>query len=155
MQKSVIFEKIIENKYMKDICNLKYRIPKKVLIDFHNGSNYVHLVIIKELAEEFGKKFTCLGENTEKCITFTVPIEKENTRIDKNGEEVTKNISYILQFIDSSRFMTSSLSNFLNSLSQGIHKIICKYKHNDKNCKTCRITYKYCDCFLEYTLKMT
>ena len=94
------------------------------------------------------------GENTEKCITFTVPIEKENTRTDKNGEEVTKNISYILQFIDSSRFMTSS-SNFVNNLSQGIHKIKCKYEHNDKNCETCRITYKYCDCFLEYTLKMT
>ena len=35
-------------------------------------------------------------ENTEKCITFTVPIEKEVTRIDKNGEEITKNIRYIL-----------------------------------------------------------
>ena len=113
------------------ICNLKYSIPKKVSIDFHNGSNYDYLVILKELAEEFGKKFTCLGENTEKCITFTVPIEKENTRIDKNGEEVTKNISYILQFIDSSRFMTSS--NFVNNLSQGIHKIKCKYEQNDKN----------------------
>ena len=32
-------------------------------------------------------------------ITFTVAIEKEITRIDKDGEEVTKNISYILQFI--------------------------------------------------------
>ena len=38
----------------------------------------------------------------------TVPIEKEVTRIDKNGEEVKKNISYILQFIDSVRFMASS-----------------------------------------------
>ena len=58
--------------------------------------------------------FTCLGENTGKYITFIVPIEKEVTRINKNGEEVTKNISYILQFIDSGRFMASSLS----SLSQ-------------------------------------
>ena len=50
--------------------------------------------IIKKLAEEFWKQFTCLGENTEKCITFTVPIEKEVTRIDKNREEITK--KYIL-----------------------------------------------------------
>ena len=49
--------------------------------------------------------FTCLGENTEKYITFTVPIENEVTKIDKNGEEITKNMSYILQFIDSTRFM--------------------------------------------------
>ena len=32
-------------------------------------------------------------------------MEKEVTRIDENGGEITKNISYILQFIDSARFM--------------------------------------------------
>ena len=67
-----------------------------------------------------------LEENTEKYITFTVPIEKEVTRMDKNGE-VTKNISYVLQFIDSLRFMASSLSNLANNLAEGIHRIKCKY----------------------------
>ena len=75
------------------ICNLKYSVPKKIPIVFHNGSNYDYHFIIKELAEEFKKQFTCLGENTEKYITFTVPIEKEVIRIDKNGEEITKNIT--------------------------------------------------------------
>ena len=51
------------------------------------------------LAEEFKKQLTCLGEDTEKYITFTVPIEKEVTRIDKNAEEITKNISYALQLL--------------------------------------------------------
>ena len=46
--------------------------------------------IIKKLTEEFKKQFTCLGENTGKYITFTVPTEKEVTKIDKNGEEITK-----------------------------------------------------------------
>ena len=86
------------------ICKLKYSVPKENSIAFHNGSNYDYHFIIKELAEEFTKKFTCLGENTEKYIIFTVPIQKEVTRIDKNGEEITKNIFYILQFIDSTRF---------------------------------------------------
>ena len=112
-----------ENKYLKDkkyrkvrdhchytgeyrgavysICNLKHSVPKKIPIVFHNGSNNDYHFIIKELAEEFKKQFTCLGENTEKYITFTVPIQKEVTRTDINGEEITKNISYILQFIDS------------------------------------------------------
>ena len=31
------------------------------------------------------------------------------TKIDKNGEEITKNISCILQILDSARFMASSL----------------------------------------------
>ena len=42
-------------------------------------------------AEEFKKQLTCFGENTEKYVTC--PIEKEVAKIDKNEEEVTKNIS--------------------------------------------------------------
>ena len=173
MQISVIFvKKKIENKYVKDkkyrklrdhchysgeyrgasrsICNLKFSIPKRILTTFHNGSNYDYHFIIKELAEESKKQLTCLGENTEKYVTFSVPIEKEVTRFDKNGEENTKNISYILQFIDSARFMASSSLNLVNNLSEGIHRTKCKYRHDDKNCETCGIKYKYCDCFLEY-----
>ena len=56
--------------------------------------------------------------------------EKKVTRIDKNGEKVTKNISYILQFIDSARFMASSLSNLVSKLSEGIHRTKCKYGHD-------------------------
>ena len=36
---------------------------------------------MKELAEEFEKQFTCSGENTEKYITFTVPVEKEVMKV--------------------------------------------------------------------------
>ena len=56
--------------------------------------------------------------------------------IDKNGEENTKNISYRLQFIDSARFMVSSLSNLGNNPSEEIHEINCKYGHNYKKCET-------------------
>ena len=83
---------------------------------FHNGSNYDYHFIIKELAEGFKQQFTCLGENTEKRITFTVTMEKEVTRTDKNEEEITKNISYILQFIDSAKFMASSYQIIILSI---------------------------------------
>ena len=83
------------------ICNLKYSFPKKTPIYFHIGSNYDYHFIIKVTKKEFKKQFTFLGENNEKHVTFTVPIEKEVTKIDKNGDEITKNRSYILQFIDS------------------------------------------------------
>ena len=63
------------------ICNFKYSVPAKTPIVFHNGSNYDYHFIIKELAEEFKKQFTCLGKNTEKCIAFTVPIEKKEELI--------------------------------------------------------------------------
>ena len=112
--------------------------------------NYNYHFIITDLTEEFEKHFTCFGENTEKFITFTVPIEEGVTRINKNGERITKNISYILQFIHSARFMASSLSNLVNNLSEGLHRIKCKLEHDDKICHTCGIKYKYCHCFLEY-----
>ena len=46
-------------------------------------------------------------------------------------------------------FMASSLSNLINNLSEGIHRIKCKYGH-EKRCETCKIEYHYCNCLLEY-----
>ena len=40
---------------MHSTCNLKYSVPKKIHTGFHNGSEYDHHFIIKELAEEFKK----------------------------------------------------------------------------------------------------
>ena len=47
------------------ICNFKYSIPKNFPIVFHNGSDYDHHFIMKELPEEFEKQLTYLGENTK------------------------------------------------------------------------------------------
>ena len=45
---------------------------------FHNGSTYNYNFVIKKLGEEFKVEFECLGENTEKYITFSVSLKKEN-----------------------------------------------------------------------------
>ena len=45
--------------------------------------------------------------------------------------------------------MAISLSNFVNNLAERLHKIKCKYKHDDKKCETCGIKSKYCDYFFE------
>ena len=72
--------------------------------------------------------------NTEKYKTFSVPIEKEVTKIGKDGNESVDTISYKIKFIDSARFMATSLSNLVDNFAEGIHKIKCKD----------------CNCFLEY-----
>ena len=90
-------------------CNLNYKIPKEIPVVFHNGSTYDYHFIIKQLAREFKGNFECLGENTEKYITFSVPIKKEHD----NG----KPSIYKLKFIDSYRFMQDSLSNLFDNLS--------------------------------------
>ena len=71
---------------------MKYSVSKILSVEFLYGSNNDYHFIIKLLAEEFKKEFTCLGKNTEKYITFTVPIEKEVTRAEKVWGEATKNI---------------------------------------------------------------
>ena len=82
-------------------------------------------------------------------------MEKEVRRTDKNGEEITKNISYILQFIDSAKFMTSSLSNLVNNLFEGIHRIKCKFGHADKHVRLTEINISIATVFLNIqTLKM-
>ena len=47
------------------IVYLKFSLLKKIPIVLNNESNYSYHLIIKELEEQFKKKFTCLGENTE------------------------------------------------------------------------------------------
>ena len=57
-----------------NICNLIYKIPNKILIVFHNGCTYDYHFIIEQLAIESKGESECLGENTEKYITFSAPI---------------------------------------------------------------------------------
>ena len=47
-----------------------------------------------------------------------------------------------MQSIDSARFMTSSLSNLVNTVSEEIHKCKYKYGHDDKKCETFGIKYE-------------
>ena len=49
---------------------LKYSVPKEIAVVFHNGSNCDYHFIIKGLAEEIEKQFTCLGENTDKIYNL-------------------------------------------------------------------------------------
>ena len=101
-----------------NICNLRYKVPNEIPVVFHNGSTYDYHFIIKELVKEFDGNFKYLGENTEKYITFSVPLKK---KIKSKDIEIT----YKIKFIDSYRFMSSSLSKLVDNLSEGIHNDKC------------------------------
>ena len=72
-----------------------------------------------------------LRENTEN-IYLQLQQKKNLQEFYKNGEKISKIISYILQFIDRARFMRSSLSGFVNSPSEPIQRSKCKFVHDDK-----------------------
>ena len=127
-------------------CNLKHKIPKNIPIIFHNGSKYDYHFIIRELASEFEGNFECLGENTEKYVTFSVPIKK---RIENKNMDVT----FKIKFIDSFRFMATSLSKLVDNLTEGIHNDKCNKCESNLcfvNVMNETLTFKCVDCKKEY-----
>ena len=68
--------------------------------------------------KESGGNFECLGENIEKYIIFSVPIKK---KIENKDIEIT----YKIRFIDSFRFMATSLSKLVDNLTEDIHGDKC------------------------------
>ena len=76
-----------------NICNLRFNVPIEIPVVCHNGPNCDYHFIIKELVNEFEGQFEYLGKNTEKYKKFSVPIEKEIRKADKDYNEDIINIS--------------------------------------------------------------
>ena len=59
-------------------------------------------------------------------------MQKEVWRIDKKGEEITKKLSYILQFTDSPKFIRSLLSNICHTTKSFTeHLLAIEMKKNE------------------------
>ena len=110
-------------------CNLNYKVLKNIPIIIHNASYDAHF-IINQLAIEFKGELNCIGDNMEKYITFSVPIKKECD----NG----KTIAYKLRFIDSFRFMSTSLSELVDNMSGNFNSIECKSCTENNRCEQCK-----------------
>ena len=59
------------------ICNLRYSTQIDIPVFFHNGTNYDFNLIINELAKEFRSEMRCIPLNTNKYMSFSIPIKKE------------------------------------------------------------------------------
>ena len=97
-------------------CNLQYKIPSYIPVMFHNLSGYdVHL-FMKELAASStdGAKMGVINKNKEDYISFSIKVEVDKY-INKNRIEKSKEIE--LRFIDSFKFMSSSLDSLVNNLA--------------------------------------
>ena len=100
-----------------NICNLQFKKPKFTPVIFHNLSGYdVHL-FVKNLGKTDGD-IKCIPNNEEKYISFSKDIivgEYEN----KKGEKVK--IKNEIRFLDSFKFMASSLESLVGNL--GLEKL--------------------------------
>ena len=97
-------------------CNLQYKIPSYIPIMFHNLSRYDAHLFIKKLAASStdGVKMGVIAKNKVDYISFSIKVEVDKY-IDKNGIEKSKEIE--LRFIDSFKFMSSSLDSLINNLA--------------------------------------
>ena len=73
-----------------------------------------------------------IAKNTEDYISFSVSIEV-GKYIDKNGQEQSKEID--LRFIDSIKFMSSSLDSLVSNLARGNNKFFLFEDYSDSQCK--------------------
>ena len=113
---------------------------------------------IKELAKEVkNNDIYFIAENSEKYISFSVALDDIETDIeqidndetneesdhDKSNDENDKNetdektISYTLKFINSFRFMSSSLDSRVNNLSEIDKKTFTKCQERNKTIQIC------------------
>ena len=94
------------------LYNLRYKVPSYIPVVFHNLSGYDTHLFIRELGahtSEMGE----IAKNKEDYISFSIKVPVDSY-IDKNGEEKDKLIE--LRFIDSFKFMSSSLDSLTKNL---------------------------------------
>ena len=95
-----------------EVCNLKYKVPKFFPVVFHNLSGYDSHLFIKTLWNSEGD-ISWIPNNEENYISFT-----KQVIVDKfvNNEGKAVNVKRELRFIDSVRFMASSLDKLSSNL---------------------------------------
>ena len=118
---------------------MKYWIPDYISIVFHNLSGYdAHYLFIKEPGRRFKKNdIGVIAENKEKYISFSVKIHIKLAGVrNEDGTEAGKNIQ--LRFIDSCRFMASSLDKLASNLDDDQCKHLKEFYKEEKVFKLMR-----------------
>ena len=113
------------------LSNLQYKIPSYIPVVFHNLSRYHAHLFIKELAN-CSSKVGVIAKNKEDHITFSISVEV-NKYVNKNGEKRSKEIE--LRFIDSFKFISSSLDSLVNNLARGNNKFFGFEDYNESQYK--------------------
>lgn len=94
------------------LCNLQFKKPKFTHVVFHNSANYDSHFFIKNLGKAEGN-IKCIPNNGEKYISFSKDVVVGSFKNNK-GEK----IKHEIRFIDSFKFMASSLDKLISNLSK-------------------------------------
>ena len=129
-------------------CNLNYRKPNFTPVVFHNLSGYDSHLFIKNLGFSKGD-IDCIPNNEEKYITFSKTIQVgtyPKEALDAEGYIFyeQKPIYHTIRFIDSFKFMATSLDRLVNNLPKDDFINLGLYYSGDKfNLVTRKGVYPY------------
>ena len=117
-------------------CNLRYRKPNFIPVVFHNLNGYDTHLFIKNLGFTAGN-INCIPNNEEKYISFTKKIQVgtyPKKALDADGDIFyeQKPISFDIRFIDSFKFMSTSLDSLVNNLPEEAFNNLERYYTGDK-----------------------
>ena len=119
-----------------NLCNLNYRKPNFTPVVFHNLSGYDSHLFIKNLGFSNGD-IDCIPNNEEKYISFSKKIQVgtyPKKALDADGDIFyeQKPIYHTIRFIDSFKFMTTSLEKLVNNLPEDDFINLSLYYLGDK-----------------------
>ena len=129
-------------------CNLKYRKPNFTPVVFHNLSGYDSHLFIKNLGFNEGD-IDCIPNNEERYISFSKKIEVGSYKkkaLDADGDIFyeQKPIYHTIRFIDSFKFMATSLDSLVNNLPEDDFINLGSYYSGDEfNLLTRKGVYPY------------
>ena len=110
-------------------CNLNYKIPKFFPVIIHNLSGYDSHLFINNLAKTEGK-IKLIPNNEEKYISFSKEIVVGTYKDKESGK--MKDVIRDIRFIDSLKFMQSSLDKLVNNLPKESFENSKKYNAGEK-----------------------
>ena len=118
------------------LCNLWYSKPKFIPVIFHNLSGYDSHLFIKNLGFTEGN-IDCIPNNEEKYISFSKEITVgtyPKKALDEEGYIYYEQepIKYKIRFIDSIKFMSTSLNSLANNLPEDGFNNLERYYTDNK-----------------------
>ena len=115
-------------------CNLMCRKPKVLPVIFHNLQGYDAHLFIREIAKVEGK-LDCIPNTEEKYITFSKHIEV--------GSYMGNPVTFEIRFLDSYKFLQSSLATLVSNLGEEDFKSIKSEFKNNNSLLTQKGVYPY------------
>ena len=109
-------------------CNLNCRLPRIIPVVFHNLQSYDAHLFIKKIGNLKGE-FKCIPNTEEKYMSFSKTITVGNYFDRKKN--ILRNINFEIRFIDSLKFLNSSLDKLAKNLEEkDFHSVKQKFQNN-------------------------